>query len=482
MFPPILPPLNISTRAWLPLHPVIRSVAIAAAATIAGSAQAADFSYVAGTTATTWTNPASWTPAGGPPGLGANVGANIIGFTAGAGTASLTFNDSPTVGNIVYSTNGSTLTLAAIRAIGTRTLTVQGDITVDNPGNTLQFLPNTSTQNMTVSIAGNIDVAAGTLNFGLGTATGLFALTQNAASTTTVAGALEINLTNNATAVLGNLDLQGGTVALNTGNTGTATGTVISSLSGTSGTVRASTLASRTATLTITNASGASDFGGVVENGNATAVLNLVKTGAGTQVLSGINTYTGNTTVSAGTLQINGSTAAGSVVTVQAGGTLGGTGTVGGNTTIQAGATLAPGNSPGILSFGSNLTLEGNVVMELNGLGRGTGYDGIDVAGALAYGGGLVLNFGTTFVNGSSFNLFDFASSTDSFDTITLSGSYIGSLVNSGGIWSGNIGGQDFEFLQADGTLNVVPEPSAALLLALAGAGFAAHRMRSRLS
>ncbi len=351
--------------------------------------QAADFSYVSGAAATAWTNPASWSPSG-PPG----TGDNIVGFTGLGG--SLTFNISPTVGNIVYSTNGSSIPLAAIRAIGTRTLTVRGDIIVDNSTNTLQFLPNSSTQNMTMVIEGDIDVLAGTLNFGLGNTTGLLALTQSAASTATVGagGLLNINLSNNATAVLGHLGLQGGTVSLNTGDTGTATGTVISSLAGSSGTVRASASASRTATLTITNNSGLSDFGGILENGNATALLNVVKTGVGTQVLSGVNTYTGTTTVSAGTLRINGSTAAGSSVTVQAGGTLGGTGTLGGATTING--RHSPGNSPGVQTFNSGLTYAtgATLVWELTAnteSGSGTSFDGVNVAG-----GALSINAGVT--------------------------------------------------------------------------------------
>jgi autotransporter-associated beta strand protein len=250
----------------------------------------------------------SWTPEGGPPGLGDNVGANIIGFTAGAGTGSLTFNVSPTVGNIIYSTNGSSIPLAAVRAIGTQTLTVQGDITVDSPGNTLQFLPNNGTQNMTVTIDGDIDVVAGTLLFGFGNATGLFALTQAAASTTTVStnASLSINLSNNATAVLGNLVMQGGAVTFNSGNSNTATATIVSGLSGVSGTLRASGLANRIATLVISNDAGASEFAGTLENGNVSAgtVLGVVKTGAGTQVLSGVNTHTGNTTVSNGVLRL----------------------------------------------------------------------------------------------------------------------------------------------------------------------------------
>lgn len=56
-----------------------------------------------------------------------------------------------------------------------------------------------------------------------------------------------------------------------------------------------------TVTLTIdTNAQG--NFLGVLQDGNGT--VSLVKTGAGTQTLSGNNTYTGGTTISQGTLRI----------------------------------------------------------------------------------------------------------------------------------------------------------------------------------
>ena len=69
---------------------------------------------------------------------------------------------------------------------------------------------------------------------------------------------------------------------------------------------------------------------------------NLEKVGTGTLTLSGINTYTGTTTVSSGTLLVTGSIASSSVVFVDTGATLGGTGTVA-PTFLFNGATLAPG-------------------------------------------------------------------------------------------------------------------------------------------
>ncbi len=79
---------------------------------------------------------------------------------------------------------------------------------------------------------------------------------------------------------------------------------------------------------------------GVISDGGAPGTLDM--TGAGTLVLSAINTYTGPTNVDAGTLQVNGSIATSSLTSVNNGGTLAGAGTVG-NTQINGGGSFAPG-------------------------------------------------------------------------------------------------------------------------------------------
>lgn len=68
-----------------------------------------------------------------------------------------------------------------------------------------------------------------------------------------------------------------------------------------------------TSSLTINGVAGSTEFSGVLADGPGTGkVLSLSKTGASTQILSGTNTYTGLTAVSAGTLALSGSGTLGS--------------------------------------------------------------------------------------------------------------------------------------------------------------------------
>lgn len=136
---------------------------------------------------------------------------------------------------------------------------------------------------------------------------------------------------------------------------------------------------------------GTSTFAGDLSNGTGTLLLN--KSGTSTWVLSGDNTYTGATTVSAGSLIINGDqSAATGAVAVNGTSTLGGSGTTGGTITVAAGAKLAPGNAGvGNLATGGGLNISamaggaGTLVYELNSTAAS---DKITVAGTLNIGSG----------------------------------------------------------------------------------------------
>lgn len=212
----------------------------------------------------------------------------------------------------------------------------------------------------------------------------------------------------------------------------------------------------------------------------------MIKQDAGTWTLGGINSHTGATQVSAGTLIVNGELTSTSSVTVAAGATLGGGGIINGVTTITG--NLSPGSSPGVLAFGSDLTLQGasTTTMEIFGTTRGTEYDGVDIGGNLTYGGDLVIDFGNTFgVGDYSFDLFNLLGGqsqvSGSFNSVTLAGSYAGALLQDNfGLWSLEQDLNSWSFSQDTGVLSfsVVPEPSKSMLLVLALGSLLLRRRR----
>jgi|694.fasta_scaffold27196_7 fibronectin-binding autotransporter adhesin len=195
----------------------------------------------------------------------------------------------------------------------------------------------------------------------------------------------------------------------------------------------------------------------------------LEKTGENLLTLSGSNTYTGLTTISAGTLAVNGSIT--SAVNVANAAILSGTGTVSGLVTVAGGGILAPGNSPGTLSMTSGLSLSDSSILNFELVATDTTIGGgindlIVVTGNFLLDG--VLNVAgtgdfSTVADNTKWRLFNYSGGTFTDGVLTL-----------GTMPSVGASGKYFQIDTATaGQVNlvIVPEPGA---LALAGLGIAA--------
>jgi autotransporter-associated beta strand protein len=150
----------------------------------------------------------------------------------------------------------------------------------------------------------------------------------------------------------------------------------------------------------------------------------LTKSGAGIMAISGAWTNTGTTTISAGTLQVDGSLGT-NTVSVANTATLAGVGVVNGMTTVSSGGTLAPGDAGiGTLFFSSSLTLSSGskTLLELSKNGGVLSNDLVSVTGALAAGGTLmVTNIGTNaLAAGDSFDLLNAGTFSGNFSSKSL--------------------------------------------------------------
>jgi len=124
---------------------------------------------------------------------------------------------------------------------------------------------------------------------------------------------------------------------------------------------------SATLTLQGTN-TGPNTLAQVINDSSGTTTL--AKSGVGTWILTGANTFGGTTTISAGTLLVNntsGSATSSGSVTVQNTATLGGGGSISGTVNVSAGGILSPGTN-GVGSIGTlTLANAGATALTLNG-------------------------------------------------------------------------------------------------------------------
>jgi autotransporter-associated beta strand protein len=157
----------------------------------------------------------------------------------------------------------------------------------------------------------------------------------------------------------------------------------IGSLSGTGTVVNSG---SSNATLTVGQNNGSSVFSGVLEDGSA-ATLALTKVGTGTLTLTGTDTYTGPTTVDAGTLEVDGSIASAETL-INSGGVLTGSGSIRGN--VVNNGVVSPGSPTGTLTISGNYTQNSSGTLRIGIAGTAPGQFGLlAVSGHATLGGTL---------------------------------------------------------------------------------------------
>ena len=331
-------------------------------------------------------------------------------------------------------------------------------------------------------------------------------------------GSSGLTILSNGTNIV-TLDANGLAAATNPfGNAGTA---FIGQVNGNASTARVFTIGSSTTGMTVNTLSDL-DIG---NNGTTGSALNMFGTIDNTSGTAKTLTIRANTTVtgtgSRGNINISSAIgSAGSSINVVNAGT-GGTAGVHGIVTLSgilganvagisqtsatssfiisstANASAFVGNTSvtaGKLSIGTNYTMAGGTDNHLSVTGMaapvaGTNYGQVLVtANTTTFGGALTLDFTGTVVDGTVYDLFSTSGTgalAGDFASVSIAGSYLASLINNSGVWTGSNGGFDFSFSQATGDLTIsasaIPEPSAfAALIGAAGLGTAALRRRRR--
>jgi len=431
---------------------------------------------------------------------------------AGTGTTTLNVANSHTGGTTLSS---GTLVLGDAAAAGTGAITLSGGILAENVAdntvyaNDIVATAGTSTAIIDTS-GGNYDISgtlsgSGTLNFG-GTGDGQF--NANVRNFGSWSGSFSGTITHESVSGGNNLFLAGlNTPSLKLSTSGSTSGAytrlasanTIGELSGTGGVIRG-----RDGSLTVNQGTVTTYSGQLADEGTRT--LTFVKGGSGALTLDGANTYTGTTTVNAGTLSLaSGSSHSGSGSYAVNGGILEiatGVDLSGHDMTISLGGVISPGNSPGTASTGSQTWLDGgSYLWEINNSngtkGVDEGWDWLDITGTLELGGlsagGFTIDIDSLSLANSigdaagfeswskgdgivdySFIIATTSAGISGFDATDFSFDSSGFSNGPSWDWQIKLSGNDL-VLEA----YAVPEPSSTALLGLGGLALMLRRKRS---
>jgi autotransporter-associated beta strand protein len=194
----------------------------------------------------------------------------------------------------------------------------------------------------------------------------------------------------------------------------------LASLSSTDG-LGSKVLLGSTATLTVGNAS-STTFDGVISG----PAGNLIKTGSGVLTLTGTNTYAGVTSVTGGTLRVNGALAGGGPVMAFSNAIVCGSGLIAGPLSLALGATVSPGagdGAIGTLTVGS-LPLSSGGTLKIDVAANGT-CDVLAVQGAADLSGTTLNLTGSSVLNRNyKYTLLTCSGTPSAFSNATLPGGW----------------------------------------------------------
>jgi autotransporter-associated beta strand protein len=250
--------------------------------------------------------------------------------------------------------SGGTIINAGAVALGSTSINAAGSVNANASGTTFDISGaggNITIGDLSGALGSVLQLGARTLTFGTGNSTsflgnidGTGGITKQGSGTVTLSGSNSYS---------GGTELNLGTIAIETG-TALGTGTL------TFGNVDGNILQTA-ASMTLSNSIGLAK-NGVIDTTNQILMMGgpitgpggLNKMGSGQIILTGIHSYVGPTTVSAGTLTINGSIT--SPTTVLPSAALNGNGTITGDVVI--GGLLGPGEEIGTIEIVGNVTFQ----------------------------------------------------------------------------------------------------------------------------
>jgi autotransporter-associated beta strand protein len=263
--------------------------------------------------------------------------------------------------------------------------------------------------------------------------------------------------------------------------------------------VTGSAASTKTDTLILDGTSTGNAITGAIIDGSGGGSLALTKQNTSTWTLSGANTYSGNTKITAGNLQIdnaNGTSGLGSgTVAVSASATLSGTGFNSGKVTVTGGGQIAPGTngstpsgapnsnfgSAGVLTLGSTggLTLTSATLdFDLAPLASGTSDEISTTALALTSVSTVFNGLGSSLQLGQAYVLIHY--------TGTATGSGAAAFSNANTTFVGTLAGLNYSASYSldtvgdnvDVTFSATPEPGSMVVFTVGGMALMSRRRR----